>query len=163
MKTFNKRKSSANLKKEAKLQSKAAKYNISPRVIDIDIVSKYIVMDKMDTHLLDVIDKQHKILKTSQQKQIIEIYKLLDEARVFHGDVNLMNYMMIGKTIYVIDFGMAKPINQGLITKLGTATPNLNIMTLGIILKLKEYDCDPSSYEHLKTYLSKEQKIQFQI
>ena len=163
MKTFRKRKSSTTLKKEAKLQSKASKYNICPRVIDVDVVSKYIVMDRLDGHLLDLIDKQHRILKTSQQKQIIEIYKLLDEAKVFHGDVNLMNYMLLGKTIYLIDFGMAKPINKSLITKLGTSTPNLNIMTLGIILKLKEYDCDPSSYEYLKTYLSKEQKMQFQI
>ena len=44
---------------------------ISPNVIDYDTVYKYIVMDKMDSHLMDVISKQEGILSNSQQKQII--------------------------------------------------------------------------------------------
>ena len=86
MKTFKKNKSSSKLKKEAKLQEMASEYSIAPKVIEIDTVSKYIVMEKLDIHLLDVIKKQKRDITKSQQKQIINIFKCLDKAKVFHGD-----------------------------------------------------------------------------
>ncbi|MEI8301453.1 MAG: hypothetical protein WCG10_07610 [Chlamydiota bacterium] len=40
-KTFRKTKSSDRLRKEAQLQEKASEFNISPKIIEIDTVSKY--------------------------------------------------------------------------------------------------------------------------
>ena len=163
MKTFRKQKSSDRLKKESELQKLVADTGAAPVIYDIDTVSKYIVMDVMDRHLLDVVKKQNGIVTRSQQKQIILIYKKMDEARVFHGDANLMNYMVKGKQIFVIDFGMAKEITQSLIKKLGTATPNIDIMTLGLILKLRSLEFLPDSYSYLLKFLSEEQKSQFNL
>lgn len=161
MKTFRRQKSSDTLQKEATLQKMAADYGASPNVVDIDTVSKYIVMEKMDFHLLDKIKEQGYILTKEQQKQIIGIYKKLDKAKVFHGDANLLNYMYKNNELYIIDFGMSKEITSALINKLGTSTPNINIMTLGIALKLREMGCPSTSYEYIIKYLNDEQKQQF--
>jgi predicted Ser/Thr protein kinase len=161
MKTFRKQKSSDKLRQEIKLQQMAANVGASPDVVDYDTVSKYIVMQKMDHHLLEVITKQGGVLSKSQQKQIITIYKKLDDANVFHADANLLNYMFSDKKLYIIDFGMAKEITNSLIKKLGTSTPNIHIMTLGLILKLKEMNCHPESYEYLSKFLSEDQIKQF--
>ena len=161
MKTFRKQKSSSNLCKEAELQKMAADLGASPNVIDIDTVSKYIVMEKMDKHLVDLIKQQEGSLSKQQQKQIISIYKKLDKAGVFHGDANLLNYMFKGNKLYIIDFGMAKEITTALVKKLGTDTPNIQIMTLGLALKLREMKCSSQSYEYIISYLSHEQRLQF--
>lgn len=161
MKTFRKQKSSATLRKEADLQKLAADLGASPNVIDIDTVSKYIVMEKMDKHLVDVMKEQGDTLTHQQQKQIIKIYKKLDKAGVFHGDANLLNYMYKGDKLYIIDFGMAREITIALTKKLGTNNPNIHIMTLGLALKLKELKYPYSSYEHIVKYLSDDQRIQF--
>lgn len=163
MKTFRSRKSSGTLRKEAELQKRAADYGVAPNVVDIDTVSKYIVMEKMDRHLLDVMRKQGNELTRHQQKQIIKIFKGLDDTGVFHADANLLNYMYKGKKIYIIDFGMAKDITETLKRKLGTNTPNMTIMNLGFVLKLKDMDCPPSSYSYLAKYLTDDQRQQFNI
>ena len=163
MKTFRKQKSSEKLRQEVKLQQLASTADISPKIIDVDTVSKYIVMDKMDKHLVDVLNKQNGILNRVQQKQLINIYKKLDDVGVFHSDANLLNYMFKGKQLYIIDFGMAKEITNQLVRKLGTTTPNLHIMTLGLILKLKELNCPETSYNYLSKFLSEEQKEKFNI
>jgi tRNA A-37 threonylcarbamoyl transferase component Bud32 len=93
MKTFKKTKSSARLRLEAQLQEKASVFDICPKIIDIDTVSKFIVMEKLDKHLFEVIKEQKGILTVDQQKQLIHIYKCLDEAKVFHADSNILNYM----------------------------------------------------------------------
>ena len=161
MKTFCKQKSSATLRKEAELQKMAADVGASPNVIDIDTVSKYIVMEKMDSHLLDAMKNQGGTLTRHQQKQIISIYRKLDKAGVFHGDANLLNYMYKGEKLYIIDFGMAREVTTALIRKLGTDSPNMHIMTLGLALKLRDLKCPSSSYEYIVKYLSDEQRLQF--
>ncbi|MCP3686725.1 MAG: hypothetical protein GY861_29150, partial [bacterium] len=62
MKTFRKQKSSNTLRKEAELQNMAAEMGVSPRVVDVDTVSKYIVMEKLDRHLYDVLKKNKGIM-----------------------------------------------------------------------------------------------------
>jgi tRNA A-37 threonylcarbamoyl transferase component Bud32 len=161
MKTFRKQKSSANLRKEAELQKMAADFGISPNVIDIDTVSKYIVMEKMDKHLVDLMKQQDGCLTKQQQKHIINIYKKLDKAGVFHGDANLLNYMYKGNKLYIIDFGLAKEITTSLVKKLGTDTPNIQIMTLGMALKLRDLKCHPSSYSYIVKNLTDDQRVQF--
>jgi len=163
MKTFRKQKSSTTLRKEAELQKLAADLGASPNVIDRDTVSKYIVMEKMDRHLVDVMKSQSGDLTTHQQKQIITIYKKLDEAKVFHGDANLLNYMYKGRKLYIIDFGMAREITTALVKKLGTSTPNISIMTLGMVLKLKDMKCSESSYSYLVKFLSEDQRERFSL
>jgi len=160
MKTFRKHKSSTILQKEFDLQKLAANCGAAPNVIDIDTVSKYIIMEKMDTHLVDSM-KEQKTLTKLQQKQIIHIYKKLDNAKVFHGDNNLLNYMYKGTKLKIIDFGSASLITPSLIRKLGTETPNITIMTLGLVLKLKDMKYQKTSYEYLIKYLTDEQRLQF--
>jgi tRNA A-37 threonylcarbamoyl transferase component Bud32 len=163
MKTFRKQKSSDKIRKEAELQKRAAEMGVAPEVYDVDTVGKYIVMEKMDKHLINSLQEQKGLLTKTQQKQIIHLYKRLDEANVFHGDANPLNYMYLGRTLYIIDFGMAKAVTNELIKKLGTNTPNLSIMTLGMILKLKEMNCPEDSWSYLSNFLTQEQKIQFNI
>ena len=64
--------------------------------------------------------------------------------------------MLKGKKIYLIDYGFAKEINSKLIKKLKTDTPNIKIMLLGFILKLKELNCPSTSYDFLITFLSED-------
>ena len=163
MKTFKKTKSSNTLKLEYSLQKIASSVGVSPRVVEYDTVSKYIVMEKMTDHLVDVIQKQKCILNKSQQLQIIDIYEKLDKVNVFHGDSNILNYMLKDNKIYIIDFGFSKEINEKLIAKLGTKTPNLHIMTLGFIIKLKELKFNPISWKYLKKYIPTENLIKFNI
>lgn len=163
MKTFRRNKSSALLRKEAELQKKAADVGVAPNIIDIDTVSKFIIMEKMEKHLLSVMKAQNGEMTRQQQKQIITIYKKLDEAGVFYGDNNLMNYMFKGKKLYIIDFGIAKDITSALVSRLGTTTPNITIMTLGLILKLRDMGCSSKSYEYLSKYLSEDHRQQYNI
>ena len=163
MKTFRKTKSSNTLKNEYALQKQAAKAGIAPRVVEYDSVSKYIVMEKMDLHLVELMKKQKGSLLRGQQLQIIEIFKKLDEVKVFHADSNILNYMLKGKKIYLIDFGFAKEITSRLCKKLGTDSPNMRMMTLGLVLKLKELKCPPSSWKYLRREISEEELERFDI
>jgi tRNA A-37 threonylcarbamoyl transferase component Bud32 len=163
MKTFKKNKSSEKLKLEVKLQEMAAKEGISPKIIDYDTVGKYIVMEKMDKHLKDILETQNGLLSLTQQKQLISIFNTLDKAKVFHADSNILNYMYKNKKLYIIDFGMSKEIDDKLIKKLGTSTPNIDIMTLGFVLKLKEHNCPKNSYEFLLKYISTVNIEKFQL
>ena len=162
MKTFNKKKSGQRISMEASLQQKAAEAGIAPQVIDVDPISKNIVMQCMEKHLWDMLLKT-KQLSVNQQRQIIVIYKKLDKIGVFHGDSNLMNYMYQGGKLYMIDFGMSKEINDSLIKKLGTSTPNINIMTLGLILKLRNMNFTKESWCYLEKHLTRDQKFQFNL
>jgi len=162
MKTFNKKKSGSRLYIEASLQQKAADAGVAPQVIDVDPISKHIVMQCMEKHLWDMLVKT-KQLSINQQRQIIGLYKKLDKIGIFHGDANLMNYMYQGGKLYMIDFGMSKEINDSLIKKLNTSTPNINIMTLGLILKLRNMNFNEESWVYLEKYLSMEQKSQFNL
>ena len=107
--------------------------------------------------------KQKGILLKCQQLQIMDIFKKLDDVKVFHADSNIMNYMLKGKHIYLIDFGFSKEITPRLCKKLGTDHPNKRIMTLGLVLKLKELKCQPSSWKYLKRDISEEECEKFNI
>lgn len=163
MKVFKPSKPSKEILKEVSLQKKCARLGISPRIIDYDSDKKYIVMEKMDVHLAQIIFDKHGMLSESQQMQLIHIFKMLDTAGVFHGDANPMNYMLKNKKMYIIDFGYSKPITTKLIGELKTKTPNMSVMLLGFIIKLKEMNCDPKSYNKLKTFLPQSQLDKFGI
>ena len=56
-----------------------------------------------------------------------------------------------------------KKADEKLSKKLGTSTPNIDLMTIGFILKLKEFNCLPSSYSYLLTFVSPENKEKFNM
>jgi serine/threonine protein kinase len=147
MKTFKKTKSSKKILNEISLQKKLESKKICPKIVDYNLDEKYIIMEKMDSHLLDSINKFG--LSKSQQLRLLYIFEILDKYKVFHDDANLSNYMFKNDEIYIIDFGYAKQIDEKLIKKLGTNTPNYTLMTVGFILKLKEAKILKSSYRYL--------------
>jgi tRNA A-37 threonylcarbamoyl transferase component Bud32 len=138
----------------------AADFGVSPNVIDVDTVSKYIVMEKMDNNLMDLIKNQGTITK-KQQKDIIKLYKTLDKAKVFHRDVNLLNYMYRDEKLYLIDFGMAKEITSSIKNSLGTDKPNMQIMPLVLALKIRDIGLPVSAYDYILKYLTVEQLKQY--
>jgi tRNA A-37 threonylcarbamoyl transferase component Bud32 len=163
LKQFKPRKSTKKITEEVELQRLAASKGVAPKIIDVDLDRRYILMDKLDHHLIDV--HSAKVVSADHQIQLLNLYDSLDKIGVFHGDANPLNYMYKkrsgGRTkLYVIDFGMSKKITPNLVKKLGTNTPNRNIMTLGMIIKLKLMGFPPESYEILSTVIPTEQKLQ---
>jgi tRNA A-37 threonylcarbamoyl transferase component Bud32 len=163
MKTFKKAKSGKKISEEVVLQKLCSDAGISPKVVDYDTESKFIVMEKMEKHLFEVLNEQGGVLTMAQQKQILHIFKTLDNVGVFHGDSNIMNYMYRGNTLYIIDFGYGKRIDEAQIKKLGTKTPNMEIMLLGFILKLREFKCPVESYKTLATHISPQKRTEFNL
>ena len=151
MKTFKQNKSSNHIKLQYNIQKNASFYNISPKVIEYDSVSKYIVMEKMECHLLDVIQTQGGLTR-SHQLRILEIFKILDNIAIFHSNPSINNYMIKDNKIYIIDFGSAIEINENLIELLGTNTPNTKIMTLKLINTLIELKLPASSWKYLSYF-----------
>lgn len=160
MKTFKKTKSANKIEEEVDFQKRCAKLGISPKIIDYDVDKKFIVMEKMDGHLYDIIAEKKGMMSEKIQSRIVEIFKLLDKAGVFHGDANIMNYMYRGSKIYIIDFGFSKEIDDALLKKLGSRTPNMDIMLAGFIIKMKEMGCPLSSYSILVSHLSPSRKAE---
>ena len=163
MKQFKKTKSSKKLEIEFDIQKQASKFNICPQVYDVNIIEKYIIMEKMDNHLIDIMKLQNGNLTQKQQLDIIKIYQTLDKAKVFHGDSNILNYMYKNKKLYIIDFGMSSAVDDKLIKKLKTDTPNFTIMTIGMIIKLKELKCPDHSYKYLLKFVSDENKFKYSL
>lgn len=163
MKTFKVRKSAERILKEAEIQKMLSQHGICPAVIDVEttLKSKYIVMEKLDRHLIDV--NGEKKIPLTYQKQLVKLYKTMDELGIFHGDANPLNYMIKKSKLYVIDFGMSKEINPALMKKLKTDKPNVHIMTLGMILKLKNMQYPKESYEYLVTQLTDDQRRDFDL
>ena len=150
MKTFKKNKSSNQLKLEYNIQKKASLFDIAPKVIEYDSISKYIVMEKMDEHLLDVIQQQG-TLTQHQQLRILEIFKVLDNIGIFHCNPDINNYMIKDNKIYIIDFGSASEINVKLIKT------NTQIMTIELINTLNKLKIPSSSWKYLKKILQYEE------
>lgn len=164
MKTFKKTKSTKRIEEEASLQRKASEIGIAPVVFEVNLEQRYIVMELMSEHLMDVMKEQDGNLTEKQQNDILDIFKQLDSVKVFHGDVNLMNYMYkYDGSLSIIDFGFSKPIDKTLIKKLNTTTPNFDLMTLGLVLKLKEMNCPSSASYYLRMQLSDENKTKFEL
>ena len=116
-------------------------------------------MEKLDKHLIDITGE--KKISLDHQKQLVKLYKKLDDIGIFHGDANPLNYMTKGKKLYVIDFGMSKEITPQLLKQLKTNHPNVRLMTLAMALKLKSMDYPKESYEYLIEQLTSEQREQF--
>ena len=163
MKMFQSRVKAVKIKEEVQLQRRCSDLGISPKIVDYDTEKRFIVMEKMDGHLVDVLKSTNGLLSENLQKQLVHIFKMLDKANVFHGDANLMNYMMRDGRLYIIDFGYGKNIDDALVKKLKTPTPNMTLMLLGFVLKLKEIKCPVSSYRILRTHMPPEKLLEYKI
>ena len=163
MKQFRSNKSIESILEEVSFQRKCSEIGLCPRIIDVDTKNKYIVMEKMDCHLLDEINSNGGILTEKRQKELIHILNILDKLKVFHGDANILNYMIKNDKLYVIDFGLTKHIDEKLIQKVKTKTPNLKLMLTAFILKLKEANVNQQSFVCLKPYFSEKELKEFGI
>lgn len=161
MKTFRSNKSSKKIMDEVSLQRRCSDLGISPKIIDFDLNFKYIVMEKMDTHLVDYMKTTGGCLSPHIQNRIIDIFKKLDKAKVFHADPNILNYMIKNNRVYIIDFGMSKEFTPCLLKK--SKSPNYELMLLGFILKLKSLNAPLMSYSILKGHLSSQNRQKYGI
>lgn len=161
MKTFRPSKSSRTLHAEYRLQKRAYKCGVAPKVYDYDTVGKWILMEKMDEHLIDWMGRNGNILRRKDQKRILEILDKLDEAKVFHNDCNLTNFMLKNGTIYLIDYGFARKITPELCHKLKTDRPNAKLMSIGLVLKLRERNAPIKSYQYILQTISVEDRLKY--
>ena len=153
MKSFKKNKSSSSLNREVELQKLASDFDIAPNIVDIDTVSKYIIMENMDKHI-----NLSKEITNKQQKQIISILKKLDKSQVYHDNIKIENFMYKGDNLSIINFSKSKPITNNLIAKYNTDTPNLTLSSLSLVLELKDKNFNKSSYELLLKYISEDKR-----
>ena len=154
MKVFRKNKNSKSLIREYDMQKEASKIGVAPKVVECNVKEKYIVMERMDRLLIDSMKKRNGLLTRTRQMEILNIFRKLDKARIFHGDPNLLNFMIKNGRIYLIDYGFSKPITEEFMRKEKTQTPNMTIMSLGFILKLRDLKCPPESWTCFKKKIS---------
>jgi hypothetical protein len=94
IKLFKATKSSAKLSNEAMYQKMAAERGISPRVMGVNTTHKYIIMERLQETIVDLMrrrypgEKEEKPLEEAQQDRIIEICEQLDAAGLVQNDGN---------------------------------------------------------------------------
>ena len=153
IKQFRKNKKKSLILEEANIQNEMSKFGISPYIVDVDLERRYIVMQRMTSHLIDLTNKS---ISISLQKQLLKLLQKMDEKLIFHNDPNPLNFMIKRGKLFVIDFGMSVRIDEKLIKKIGTSKPNVELGLLAIILKLKSIEFPISSYSYLKTKIKNE-------
>ena len=131
-----KNKSIDNIKKEAYFQKIASIRNISPKVYKIDDTG--IIMEKMDTNLIDYLKETNGELSIELQNRIIYIIDVLDELEIFHNDPNPCNFMFKKDQLFIIDYGYSKLIDNKLIKKYKTKNINKKFMILGFIFRMEQ-------------------------
>jgi tRNA A-37 threonylcarbamoyl transferase component Bud32 len=140
-KTFRSNKNKDDIKNEIDMMKKSQKLGISPIVYSSNIKTEkpFIVMEQLGKTLFEYMKKTGK-LSLRHQKQIISILEKLDENRIFHGDISPLNFMT-GKDdpsqLYIIDFGMAKKMDDAFIKKHGK-NANVKLGITVFILKIRE-------------------------
>lgn len=160
MKKFRSGKSSARLENEACLLERAGKAGISPLLVDYSRSGGWIVMDKMEENLFDILQKNKGKISAKIQQEMIVLFRKLDEERIFHADPNPLNFMFKNGRMYMIDFGFAKDFEERSVRSLETETPNMDYMPLGFLIKIKPF-CDVSTFSTLIKHIhpSKLQEI----
>ena len=160
IKQFKPQKSLNKIQLEADLQSKASRVGISPKVKECNLEKKYIRMDKLDQSLYKVMRKKGGKLPIKYQKAIVDISNKLDKIGIFHNDPNIANFMIKDGTLYIIDYGFAKPIDERIIAKY-TKTPNKKYMIWGFLLKCREEFGPEIKYSYLSKQLPQEIRKKF--
>ena len=150
-KQYRKNKSEDGIINEINLQRKCAIHHISPKIVGYSLTDKYIVMEKLNSHLYSLIVDNGGILSQYHQEELVQLFQKLDRIGVFQGDPNLLNYMLRNGKIYMIDFGRASFFDTKTTTE--TRTPNMDVSLLGVVLKMKEIGFPPISYKYLAARL----------
>lgn len=153
LKQFKSRKSSGEIQREAELQIISSKVGISPRVIEVDILSKYIIMEYIEgDSLFDTLKKSNGAMSIHDQINFVKVIDKLDEIGVYHGDPSPLNFMYDkNKNLKIIDFGFGK--------KMDNTDPNKNrkSMLLGFILKMKQIGVNvDKNYSYIKKHIDSE-------
>ena len=143
VKVFKSKKSAKKIHQEADLQSAAAKTGAAPMVYGVNEEEKYIVMEKMETLLIEYVRslpgwKDHDEMPMPLQKQIVGLMLRLDEAKVIQNDGNSLNLMMKRGKVFVIDFGFAKEIKPADLKKRGPH-PNFELTLWAFHRNLRHY------------------------
>ncbi len=136
MKTFRKTKSGNTIEREAYFQFLAAQNGIAPKIIEYNPVEKYIVMERLDKTLVELLKEQKNVLTKSQQEKIIELYDSLDEIGIMVDDSNPRNIMIKNDRFYMIDYGFAKYTTDK--SYQGYKRPNFTILTIGLLTWVKD-------------------------
>ena len=149
-KQFRKNKNISAIKKEVDMQKIAASVKLSPKIIEYDLNKKYIIMQALDKNLFDLMKKKNGKISQKYQKEMLKIFKTLDQIGIFHKDPSPLNFMLDSKDdLYIIDFGMASNINK----QKDGSNPNYDQMTLGMLLKLRSV-CPNVTYKVLEKSLA---------
>ena len=154
LKQFAKTKSERTLAKEAALLGKAAEFGIAPKMVEYNTDDNYIVMEKLDKSLFDIMRENGGKLSQALQREMINIFKVLDRIQIFHADPSPLNFMVdsAGK-LKIIDFGFAKPIDLKMEKEQETKDVNMKFMPFGFILKMKDL-VEPDKFPILLMYVS---------
>ena len=107
-------------------------------------------MQALDKNLFDLMKKKNGKISQKYQKEMLKIFKTLDQIGIFHKDPSPLNFMLDSKDdLYIIDFGMASNINK----QKDGSNPNYDQMTLGMLLKLRSV-CPNVTYKVLEKSLA---------
>jgi predicted Ser/Thr protein kinase len=114
---------------------KGYELGISPKTYGYG--NNYILMDRLEYSLFDVIKKNGKMTK-KHQTDVIKILEILDKNKIFHGDVSPLNFMFDknGK-MYIIDYGMSKNIDSKFLKKYGNNS-NIKLGLTVFILNIRK-------------------------
>ena len=114
IKTFKKNKSTKKIEKEVEYQLLAADAGISPKVLNVNLKKKYIVMELMNELLIDYMKRKGlKKLELKHEKQLVKCMEILDNIGILHNDGNIRNIMLDNNNeIKIIDFGFSKLIKK---------------------------------------------------
>jgi tRNA A-37 threonylcarbamoyl transferase component Bud32 len=154
MKMFRKNKNASAIQKEVDFQMRAE--GISPKIIEYNVNEKYIVMEKLDKTLIDILEKQEGSLTLDQQKSIIKLYDSLDKLNIFHNDANPLNIMIKGDKFYMIDYGFACSCDHKDIK--GINHPNVQFMTVGLLSFFMKKGFKVENFEYLLKFVPKKVK-----
>lgn len=137
-KIFRKNKNSEEIEQEYKFQKKAYTLGIAPKTYGYNTNGgkKYILMEKMDETLYEVLKKNDYVMPAKYQKQLIEIMQILDYNNIFHSDTSPLNFMTKKGELYIIDFGMSCKIDKKCIGKNGE-NPNVKLGIIFFIVKTR--------------------------
>ena len=126
MKKFNTKKGNE-INIEAQFQNIGYKLGISPKIYEVK--DNFILMEKLNINVIDILKRTKGKLSDNIQLQIIEILEKLDKIGILHNDPNPCNFMLdsYGK-VYIIDYGYSK-LKEG---------KHIEIMLIGFILRVQE-------------------------
>lgn len=156
LKQFRHTKSSQEMVRESELQKIASRGGISPKVEEVDIFGKFIVMELVGGEtVFDRLKKSNGVMTISEQKEFVQVIYKLDKLGVYHGDPSPLNFIYDDrKKLKIIDFGFGRKIQKG------EKDLNKKTMLLGFILKMKEIGVDvDKNYSYIKDRIDKDDLV----